>query len=799
MPKMKPLRAVFVALILLAVNIAVGACGDAATATTGTAGGVLPAGSATTIPAATVSDATATSGTNAGTTAPADSTTAPAVDGTTAPAGTTAPTDTTAPATTAPVATIAPITTAPPATDIPNVSKFVPVFAAYTEKSSSVKPSVKAYSVSANLANIANLKDFQADLSPKAKDLLVKNFFAVQPSDYKQMYQAYEGIRYTQVPVFISTDSVLHVYHLLFDKALRDTEKNFLFKNLTLLNTALYTQSLTQYNAVKGTALEAAATRNLTYFAIARKLNGDTTFAPPAFIATKVSAELAQINAGQGKAQSAFWGNGYEEDYSQYVPRGHYTKSDDFKNYFKAMMWYGRLTFRLKYDDETQSALLLTQAIAVAKTPDGKKASDLWDTIYQPTAFFVGAADDLTYVDYLNVGKAIYGDFNNPAAFADSAKLSAFKKATDKLPPPKINSMITVVNPNDPSAAARDADTKGLRVMGQRFTLDAAVLQQLVYRQVGTDAKPRNLPKALDVFAAFGSNEATNLLNAMGENTYANYSTQLTKVKGQVASVDQKTWTQTLYSGWLYCLTPLGTQTYGAGYPSFMQNTAWTRKELNTGLASYTELKHDTILLAKQVYAERGGGPIELPTGYVEPNPAFYARISALATMTLTGLKQRSIITEQLAGSFDRLAKTADKLRSLSITELSGQPISDDDKTFIAFWGGTLESFTFDAIDRDDPAATPIIENQDAAVVADIATGVDKVLEEGTGRFNNIYVAIALPNGTVQIAQGAVSSYYEFTVPPSGRLTDEAWRAQLAAGKAPAVPDWTQAFTAPKP
>jgi hypothetical protein len=45
-------------------------------------------------------------------------------------------------------------------------------------------------------------------------------------------------------------------------------------------------------------------------------------------------------------------------------------------------------------------------------------------------------------------------------------------------------------------------------------------------------------------------------------------------------------------------------------------------------LGSWAELKHDTILYAKQVYAELGGGGTARPSpklaqGYVEPVPAF--------------------------------------------------------------------------------------------------------------------------------------------------------------------------------
>jgi len=48
------------------------------------------------------------------------------------------------------------------------------------------------------------------------------------------------------------------------------------------------------------------------------------------------------------------------------------------------MMWYGRQTFRLKSEDETRSAVLIALALS-----ESDNASS-WDTIYEPTSFFVG-------------------------------------------------------------------------------------------------------------------------------------------------------------------------------------------------------------------------------------------------------------------------------------------------------------------------------------------------------------------------------------------------------------------------
>lgn len=65
-----------------------------------------------------------------------------------------------------------------------------------------------------------------------------------------------------------------------------------------------------------------------------------------------------------------------------------------------------------------------------------------------------------------------------------------------------------------------------------------------------------------------------------------------------------------------------------------MRSAAWLDKQLTTALGAWTELKRDTILYAKQVYAEGAGAmppsTPEPPKGYVEPVPLLYARRGAV-------------------------------------------------------------------------------------------------------------------------------------------------------------------------
>jgi hypothetical protein len=678
-------------------------------------------------------------------------------------------------------------------------------FATYNLQPSSVNPSLQPYKVEAGLTNVSNTGDFE--LSAGAKSLIEHNAFAVQfPSGepYKQFYQLYEDGRYGEKPVFVTTDSVLHVYHLMFDKLLRSTETKYLIQDLRELTDALLDTTQQQYSELKGTAAETAAKRNLAYLAVAAKLI-DPNYQIPAEVQTEVGQELKLIDEHAGKAPSAVMGIGgleLMEDYGQYKPRGHYTRSKELEQYFRAMMWYGRITFRLKEPDETRSALLLTQALQSAQTETGVKASDAWANIYEPTTFFVGGADDLTYRDYAPLAEEALGSATDAQAVVDDAKVEKFRELAKTLQGPRINSMFVYIDED------KEQETKGFRLMGQRFTLDAYVFGQLIWREVGVrddndTSKQRWLPKGLDFPAALGSDEAYKVLDEMGEvncpNRCVNYPRQMEKVRGQIKSLPTSQWTENLYWSWLYTFRPLlAPKPADSGYPSFMTNDAWTRKNLNTVLGSWTELKHDTLLYAKQVMAEMGGGPPQITKGYVEPEPEFYARVAALVAMTRDGLLSRGLLekpADQYAqadfNTLNQLESLALDLKGISEKELEGKALTEDEYSLIKYYGGRLEGITLASADPSESGQPGgDLNDQDAAIVADVASSPHgEALTEATGRIMEIYVVVPI-EGNLVLTRGGVYSQYEFVVPTSDRLTDEQWRERLDSGQVPDLGDW---------
>ena len=110
---------------------------------------------------------------------------------------------------------------------------------------------------------------FAINLSDKAIDKIEENGFVVLGDwgDY-EYFSVYETNRYNSVPSFITTDSAVHTFHLLYDYVLKDVENNNLLLCLKNLSENMEEASYQQYLELKGTAFENAALRNVAFFGV---------------------------------------------------------------------------------------------------------------------------------------------------------------------------------------------------------------------------------------------------------------------------------------------------------------------------------------------------------------------------------------------------------------------------------------------------------------------------------------------------------------------------------------------------
>ncbi len=654
-------------------------------------------------------------------------------------------------------------------------------------------PNAPAYTVSPGLTNIANINQFPTLPSDIAQMIGINGFVVIPQSEYNQIHLILEQNDEFEIPSFVSSDAVLHAYHVLYDLALREVEVLSFWDLIGNLTDALLDISFSQYESAPEGRWKDAALRNLIYFTVALKLLDNETVVSPSFPA---EVELAVENALQlieeHSSSTSEWFMNYEEDFTQFVPRGHYTRSEQLERYFQAMMWYGRVSFRLQPElppapndkgmNNTAQAILISLALTenIPGLSGAPLGLDVWDALYEPTAFFVGSADDLVPSEYLTVIQSIYGSEVQMFDLDDDLLLEQFIDDALELREPLI---LGHPVPNGENMS----QTMGLRFMGQRYIPDSYILGQLVYTNVGTPSVPRDMPKGLDVMAALGSDRAWELLD--DEKDYLNYVSQMQMLWSVIGNITESEWTHNLYYLWLYSLLPLLSDP-GDGYPLFMQSEAWVDKQLSTALASWTELRHDTILYAKQSYTVLRGLPDPVK-GYVEPVPSLYARLASLCQMMISGLDSRSLLSSLIEEKLQKLHDFLLDLQTISIKELEGTALSDEEYELIQGSGAILGDIV--ALPTDVEYVSDA--DDEMAVIADVHTdpNAEEVLEEGVGNPMVILVAVQI-EGQVVLTRGAVFSYYEFTWPMDDRLTDESWQDMLSQGEEPPLPAWTGSF-----
>jgi hypothetical protein len=284
--------------------------------------------------------------------------------------------------------------------------------------------------------------------------------------------------------------------------------------------------------------------------------------------------------------------------------------------------------------------------------------------------------------------------------------------------------------------------------------------------------------------ALLGSREALKVLIDEGDTEYSYYWQRFGKLKDEVDALNSSDWTANLYQTWMYSLQGL-LQELPQGYPQFMRTDAWHGRQVHAALASWTQLRHDTVLYAKQSYGAAGGlppPPKAPPPGYIEPVPVFWGRLLSLTRMTLRGLGELNVLSPETRQRLTRLEESLQQMLEIVAKQLTNEHLSSQDDEFIKGLPSTFESML---------AGIEHTSFQ-TILVADVHTypAEEQVVEEGVGRVDLIVVACPRPDGKAFLAAGPVFSYYEFKHPMADRLTDETWQPLLDSPKKQERPKW---------
>jgi len=612
-------------------------------------------------------------------------------------------------------------------------------------------------------------------------DLSVEN-----PDDMISLYKSNDSD--LSLTPFITTDLYVHSLHLLFDRMLQDTEVNTMLPILKDFTEKSLVKIMEYEQNAKDEKAKIHYTNVKNYFLVSYKILSKL---PEKFNKDKneliekasgekiIQNEIDLIEKAEGIAESPLFG--YKEDYSQFIPRGHYTKNEGLKIYFKTMVWFGRLHFYCDLNEKLKSKSLKLTPMTLVITKLMKEDRNLflyWRALFEPITYLVGESDDYNVEQMLKVSQ--YIDFNKFEEFiTDEKNIIEFIGKTDKnLAFPKISGN-TLDQDRDKIVDTTEAP-RGFRLFGQRFTFDSFIHNRLSSPKVNK----RLMVKGADIFGVMGNKFAYSLLKDDIEK-YPDYKPNFDSLVKNISGFKDSDWKSTFYNSYLALIKDL--TTFDSSKPFyFTYNSSWDKKSLLTSSAAWAELRHDTILYVKQSASENmGKGPgftwvvdnIKRPAAYIEPNLDVMYRLSDLLNESIAILSGNGFMKKEYRAKFEQFKEIVDKSVEIVKNEASDKPLNDWQNDFIYSIASSLGHIVL------PPGNIGWLQAKDLqmALVSDVHTDTENqvCLEVATGKPYRIFVALNDGYGGKRIAEGFTYSYYEFIQPAGDRLNDDKWKERV--------------------
>ena len=636
--------------------------------------------------------------------------------------------------------------------------------------------------------------------TPYELELLGKHGFVVSERLRQQSIGvAYHEAWHADLPVCVTTDAVLHAFHMSYDNILQTVERMILIGSLDSLLSRLH-------EGVPALAARYAAQPGMTiplrdmdfYLAVARQLLGHG--GTPVFgeNVSRVSSMLQHI-AAESPAEVPLFASGMRLiDFSQFKPRGHYADDPVMQKYFKAMIWLGRTEVYCSAPVGDPAAppdsciqMQTIMAVLLVESAPATGAQKHFDRIERILQFFVGDQD--------NISLGQLSSFVTAQGISSAAELlpaASWKSFQQKLLQQSFATqrIISQILWSDPCDVQQIKPASAFLLVGQRFIVDSYITGNVVFDRILYQGQKvtRMLPSTLDVLFALGNNAAAQLLQpALAQYHYA---TNLASLRYLVDGYDSSFWNGTMYNGWLSAIRALNPPDDRGGLPPFMQTAAWWQEKMNTQLAGWAQLRHDNLLYAKQSYT---GMPIcSFPESYVEPIPAFFEAMKTIAQYGSSRFGSADLEgLSSVRSYFLGMEAIMDTLGGIARKELTSTPLSEGERRFLQTMlyetpYGCSTAITGWYARLYYAGETSMIAGD--IVVADVHTApgdeagnlVGWVLHAGTGPVNVGTFLVTLPDGRRIACVGPVLSYYEFVSTNFKRLTDEEWKSQY--GNAPA-------------
>jgi hypothetical protein len=628
-------------------------------------------------------------------------------------------------------------------------------------------------------------------------------------------------------PVFVSIDAILHAYHVSYDRILQDMEIGLLESKLIEMLNGLRNSMPALHNKYSSVPGMMTMLKDVdVYLTVPLILMDQTT--DPYYPENEelINNVLSWIEAEEADTNTIFSTHCRNYDWSQFKPRGHYVYDPSDPNavnqepYFKTMMWFGRIELYLMNTNASQYPCLpqsfedvqrqAIDAMLMDELFDIAMVEPLHQEIDNVIKFFVGESDNVTLsnLDYLKQAVAL----DSASQLLDSLKMVEFQDtlANQAFAYQLILSQILYSNPTIPDSIV---PASAFMLFGQRFVIDSYVTATVVFDRITYMGEKicRLFPSTLDVLFSLGNSASAQLL--IDELNQYHYSTNLAALRYLIDHYDPGFWESSIYNYWLNSIRKLNPPEDRSDLPAFMKTAAYWQEKMNTQLSSWTELRHDNLLYAKQSYT--GGTVCSYPFSFVEPFPEFYSNLKILcleAVDYFNGLNfpdpnRKAMIINY----FNRFEGIADTLQTICEKELTGIQFSLEEISFLhgmiyeTGQSGNILDGWYPALFYDDAFSglngyEGLMESNH--IVADIHTTptdcgggeIGAISHVGTGPVN-LGIFITENNlGELTAFVGPVMSYYEYRTFDFLRLTDDEWASTYL--QSALRPDWVNIYLA---
>jgi hypothetical protein len=312
--------------------------------------------------------------------------------------------------------------------------------------------------------------------------------------------QAFLEIFHRDLPVFVSTDAILHAFHISYDRILKEAELGFLIEKVkTFLQTLHSHQNYLNTKYGSNPEMLQMLKDVDVYLTVPLKLFDLPVNPYYAENNSTINTILQLIAAEQMQPYNLFSDVCRVIDWSQFKPRGHYDVTDpnltwemDLPKYFKVMMWLGRIEIYLMAPAEGSGGLCPSQTFQDIKRQiidsylikeliDYSNSYDDYLDIENTIKIFVGEQDNITLDNLEYLKNAI--SLSDADEFLDSLKVIEFQDSL-KNQSFAYQLILSQILMGDPLNADSIVPASAFMLFGQRFIIDSYITASVVYDRI---------------------------------------------------------------------------------------------------------------------------------------------------------------------------------------------------------------------------------------------------------------------------------------------------------------------------